>query len=91
MSKLLILCIMAISTFASAQTSKATTIRKTFSRTTSVSDTIQADPAIVWALLTNAADNKRWNSTIVSRTYTLTPNGKDALTFTMVEKLVQKK
>ncbi len=66
MNKLLILCIMTISTLASAQTSKASTIRKTFSRTTSVSTTIQADPSIVWALLTNAADYKRWNSTIVS-------------------------
>ncbi len=66
MHKLLILFIMATTTFASAQTSKAVTLRKTFSRTTSVSTTIQADPAIVWALLTHASDYKRWNSTIVS-------------------------
>jgi uncharacterized protein YndB with AHSA1/START domain len=45
---------------------KATTIRKTFSRETSVSTTIFADPSIVWALITRAADIPRWNSTITS-------------------------
>ena len=45
---------------------KATTIKKTFSRETSVSTTISADPAILWALLTHAADIPRWNSTVVS-------------------------
>lgn len=45
---------------------KATTIRKTFSRETSVSTTIHADPAIVWALLTHASDFPRWNSTVTS-------------------------
>ena len=35
---------------------KAKTTKKTFSRETSVSTTILADPAIVWALLTNASD-----------------------------------
>ena len=39
---------------------KAKTLKKTFSRETSVSATISADPAIVWALLTNAADYPRW-------------------------------
>lgn len=46
--------------------SKATTIKKTFSRETTVSASIQADAAIVWALLTNAADFPRWNSTVIS-------------------------
>lgn len=131
MYKLLILSIMTISTSALAQSSKATTVRKTFSRTTSISTTIQADPSIIWALLTNATDYKRWNSTIVSiegeiapgekiklkstldpkrtfklkvkkfdaekslvwgdamgkRTYTLSPNGKESVLFTMVEKI----
>jgi len=45
---------------------RAKTIRKTFSRETSVSTTIQADPAIVWALLTHASDFPRWNSTVTS-------------------------
>jgi uncharacterized protein YndB with AHSA1/START domain len=45
---------------------KAITTRSTFSRETSVSATIQADPAIVWALLTQSADYPRWNSTVTS-------------------------
>ena len=45
---------------------KATTTKSTFSRETSVSTTIQADPAIVWALLTNGSDYPRWNSTVTS-------------------------
>ncbi len=45
---------------------KAKTTKKTFSRETSVNTTILADPAIVWALLTNASDIPRWNSTITS-------------------------
>lgn len=49
-----------------AQDGKATTEKKTFSRTTSVSQTIQADAAKIWALLTNAQDFPRWNSTVVS-------------------------
>ena len=47
---------------------KATTTRSTFSRETSVNTTIQADPAIVWALLTNGSDYPRWNSTVTSFT-----------------------
>jgi uncharacterized protein YndB with AHSA1/START domain len=45
---------------------RATTTKTTFSRETSVSTTINADPSIVWALLTNAADIPRWNSTVTS-------------------------
>lgn len=57
---------------ASAQTAdnnrngKATTVKTTFSRETSVQTTINADTDIVWALLTNASDYPRWNKTIVS-------------------------
>lgn len=49
-----------------AQDGKATTIKKTFNRTTTISIDIQADEVIIWALLTNASDYPRWNSTIVS-------------------------
>ena len=52
--------------FASAQLGTATTTKKTFSRTTSISVEINAPKSIVWALLTNAEDFARWNSTIVS-------------------------
>ncbi len=45
---------------------KATTERTTFSRTTSVSIEIKADPSIIWALLTKASDYPRWNSTVTS-------------------------
>jgi uncharacterized protein YndB with AHSA1/START domain len=48
------------------QEGKATTTKKTFSRETSVSTTIQADPTIVWALLTHTSDFPRWNSTVTS-------------------------
>jgi uncharacterized protein YndB with AHSA1/START domain len=45
---------------------QAITIKKTFSRETSVSIGINADRATIWALLTQAADYPRWNSTISS-------------------------
>jgi uncharacterized protein YndB with AHSA1/START domain len=57
---------MTTSTFSVMQNGKAITIKKTFSRETSISIDIKADTAIVWALLTNAADFPRWNSTILS-------------------------
>ncbi len=49
-----------------AQNGKATTIKTKFHRETSISITIKADAAIVWALLTKASDYPRWNSTVVS-------------------------
>ncbi len=45
---------------------KAVTTKKTFSRETAVSIDIQADKSIIWALLTNAHDFPRWNSTVIS-------------------------
>lgn len=45
---------------------KAQTIRTTFSRETSVSIEINADASIIWALLTNVADYPRWNTTVTS-------------------------
>lgn len=45
---------------------KATTIKKTFSRETSIGIEINSNPSIIWALLTNASDYPRWNSTVIS-------------------------
>ena len=45
---------------------KATTVKETFNRETSISIEIDAPASIVWGLLTNASDVARWNSTIVS-------------------------
>lgn len=47
-----------------AQNGKAKTVKTTFHRETSVSIEIKADPAIIWALLTNASDYLRWNATV---------------------------
>lgn len=44
----------------------ATTVSKTFSRTTEVATTIDAERDTVWRLLTTAANYPQWNSTIVS-------------------------
>ncbi len=49
-----------------AQQGKATTTKKTFSRQTTVSILIEADSSVIWALLTNASDYPRWNSTVIS-------------------------
>ncbi|MEP7197831.1 MAG: SRPBCC domain-containing protein [Saprospiraceae bacterium] len=61
-----ILTITMMTTATMAQNGKATTVKTTFHRETSVSIEIKADPAIVWALLTNASDYPRWNSTVTS-------------------------
>ena len=45
---------------------EATTIRTAFNRETSVSIPIKADASVIWALLTNAQDYPRWNSTVTS-------------------------
>lgn len=72
---------MSIATTSTAQ--NAVTTHKTFSRTTSVGADIQADAAIIWALLTNAADYKRWNSTIVSIDGNIAPGEKIQLKSTL--------
>jgi uncharacterized protein YndB with AHSA1/START domain len=48
------------------QNGKASTIKSAFSRVTSVSVNIKADPSVIWALLTNASDYPKWNSTVIS-------------------------
>ena len=70
-------------TTAMAQNGKAKTDRKTFSRETSVTINIQADPAIVWKLLTNAADFPRWNSTVTSIEGKIAPGEKIRLKSTL--------
>lgn len=55
-----------MATATMAQNGKATTVKTTFHRETSVSIEIKSDPTIVWALLTNASDYPRWNSTVTS-------------------------
>jgi uncharacterized protein YndB with AHSA1/START domain len=56
-----------------ASNGKAVTTKKTFSRETAVSIDIQADRTIIWALLTNANDFARWNSTVISIEGTIAP------------------
>ncbi len=53
-------------TALSAQNGKATTEKKTFSRTTSISQVIQANPSTIWSLLTDAQNFPKWNSTVVA-------------------------
>ena len=48
------------------QLGKAFTVKKTFSRTTTINQNIQAEPATIWNLLTNAAGFSKWNSTVIS-------------------------
>ena len=65
---------------------KAITIRKVFSRETTVSTNIQADPRIVWALLTHASDYPRWNSTVVAIKGEIRQGGNIELRSTLDEK-----
>lgn len=44
----------------------AQTIKKTFSRETSVSIDINANPRKIWTLLTNTENYPNWNSTVLS-------------------------
>ena len=74
----------------SASTSKAVTVKKTFSRETAISIDIQADKSIIWALLTNASDYPRWSSTIISIDGTITKGGKMQLKSTLDPKRVFK-
>ena len=68
-----------------AQQGRATTEKKTFKRTTSISQVIQADPSVVWGLLSNAQDFPRWNSTIISLEGEIRENAKIRLTSTLDE------
>lgn len=62
---------------------KAHTKKNTFSRSTSISQVIQASPATIWELLTNASNYSQWNSTIVSLEGTIQEGQKIQLTSTL--------
>ena len=74
----------------SVQEAKATTVKSTFSRETSVSISILADAGIVWKLLTNASDYPRWNSTVVSIYDEIKEGGTMELKSTLDEKRIFK-
>jgi len=64
----------------------AKTIKKPFSRTTSISISIDSDLSIIWTLLTNASDYPRWNSTIISLEGKIEPGEKIKLRSTLDER-----
>jgi hypothetical protein len=66
MKKRFILIFMMTTLAVQAQENTATTSRKTFSRTTSVSTVIDASVERIWQLLTTSSDFSRWNSTVIS-------------------------
>jgi uncharacterized protein YndB with AHSA1/START domain len=72
-----------IMTTATTFAQHATTTRTTFHRETSVSTVIKADEAIIWALLTNASDYSRWNSTVSSIQGNIAPGEKIVLKSTL--------
>jgi len=61
----------------------ASTTSKTFSRETQVANTIDAPPATVWGLLTDARSYPQWNSTVVSIVGEIAPGSKIKLVSTM--------
>ena len=73
-----------------SQAGKAFTSKTMFSRETTVSVNIDADPSIVWALLTHASDVPRWNSTVVSMKGEIKEGGAIELKSTLDEKRVFK-
>lgn len=66
-----------------AQLGKASTEKKTFNRTTSIAQQINANPEVIWSLLTNASDYPNWNSTIVSIEGNIVEGEKIRLTSTL--------
>lgn len=69
---------------------KAVTIKKTFSRQTTVSTYINANTAIIWALLTDAQGYPRWNNAVVSIEGKIAAGEKIRLTGTLAPKRVFK-
>jgi uncharacterized protein YndB with AHSA1/START domain len=72
-----------MNTSSSPPTGKATTIKKFFSRQTSVAIDIAASPEKIWKLLTNAESFPSWNSTIVELTGKIAPREKIVLRSTL--------
>ncbi|MGB1032505.1 MAG: SRPBCC family protein [Flavobacteriales bacterium] len=66
MKFLLSIALTLVTLTSMAQDGKALTVKKTFSRSTTVSIQIDAAPEVVWALLTNAENFPMWNSTVIS-------------------------
>ncbi len=72
-----------MNTSDSTRLGKATTIKKLFSRQTSVAIDIAATPERIWKLLTNAEAYPSWNSTIVELTGKIAPGEKIVLRSTL--------
>ena len=66
MKYLMATALLMTTTILDAQNAKALTTKKTFNRTTSISQIISASPEIIWSLLTDAENFSTWNSTVVS-------------------------
>lgn len=79
----IIACMLIVGTHASAQMGKATTVKKTFSRTTSIQESIDADAADIWKLLTESEGYTDWNSTVVSIDGQIRPGNKITLVSTL--------
>ncbi|MFT5479438.1 MAG: hypothetical protein ACI9NN_000396, partial [Bacteroidia bacterium] len=52
MKNFITLCILLSSITVMAQNGTATTVKKTFNRTTTITQTINADASVIWGLLT---------------------------------------
>lgn len=66
MKNLLLTILVLTNLSVMAQNGKATTEKKTFSRTTSIQQYIDAEPSVIWQLLTEAGNYPQWNSTVIS-------------------------
>lgn len=69
---------------------KATTIRTTFSRETSITISIHAETGVIWDLLTRAENYPAWNSTVTSIKGNIAPGGQIGLVSTLDPKRVFK-
>lgn len=74
---------MTTTSMIQAQNGKASNLKKTFSVETGVSISINADPSIIWTLLTQASDFPRWNSTIIEMNGTIAKGEKVTLKSTV--------